>query len=71
MENGCHCDWTVAAISIVIICSGPSSFKKQLSYPWFALIVAALVVLYASYSVPAHITEISDIQNQVDRLVQE
>ncbi|MGP4069364.1 hypothetical protein [Halobacillus sp. B29] len=46
-------------------------FKKQLSYPWFAVIVAALVVLYASYSVPAHITEISDIQNQVDTLVQE
>ncbi|MGP4076456.1 hypothetical protein [Halobacillus sp. K22] len=46
-------------------------FKNHLSYPWFAVIVAALALLYASYSVPAHITEINDIQNQVNTLLQE
>ncbi|SEH46158.1 hypothetical protein SAMN05192559_101573 [Halobacillus karajensis] len=45
-------------------------FKKNLSFKWYMTSILAILVLYAAYSVPAHVTQIAEVHQYVDHLLE-
>ncbi|WP_281974479.1 hypothetical protein [Halobacillus litoralis] len=44
--------------------------KKHLSTRWYVTIVLAILVVYAAYSIPNHISNINEVHEQVSRLLE-
>jgi hypothetical protein len=45
-------------------------FRKNLSFKWYMTIVLAILVLYAAYSIPNHVSQIDDIHQYVSHLLE-
>ncbi|MCA0985436.1 hypothetical protein LCL89_15480 [Halobacillus yeomjeoni] len=44
-------------------------FKEQISLKWYTGIVAAIVIIYLSYTIPLHVSQVDEIQQYVNVLL--
>ena len=45
-------------------------FRKKLPFKWYMTIVLAILVLYAAYSIPNHVSQIDDVYQYVRQLLE-
>ncbi|SFK60846.1 hypothetical protein SAMN04487936_12220 [Halobacillus dabanensis] len=45
-------------------------FRKNLPFKWYMTIVLAILVLYAAYSIPNHVSQIAEVHQNVSHLVE-
>lgn len=45
-------------------------FRKKISFKWYLTIVLAILLLYAASSIPSHFTQINEVHQYVDQLLE-